>query len=396
MASIRLDRVTKVYPDGTVAVAAVDLLVDDGDFVAILGPSGSGKSTLVRMVAGLEDITDGDVLVDGTSINGHETSDRRLGMVSQQCTNYPHLTVRENLSFPLRLAGWKRRDVRRRVAEIADLIGLGPMLDLRPAQLSGGMQQRASIGRALVRGPDLLVMDEPMSNLDAKVRTELRGQLAAIHQRLGTTTLYVTHDQVEAMALADLVVVMRSARIVQVGPPLDIYERPVDLFVAGFVGAAPMTIVAGRLEIDDGRLDVVIGPDRLALGPLRTWTWLEDRAGCEVGVGIRPEAVAPSDDQTGCLRVEFTGSEFVGAQYLVTADLAARAVRDTGEGPVIDPMSRTTLTVLLDHDVDVDFWRPVPLAVDPAGLHFFDLRTGLRLGAGHNAVPERGPSVPAR
>jgi multiple sugar transport system ATP-binding protein len=388
MASVVLDRLTKVHPDGTIAVAGVDLTVDSGSFVAILGPSGSGKSTLVRMVAGLEEISDGDVLVDGVSIRHRATSGRRLGMVFQQCTNYPHMTVRENLAFPLRLAGWKRSEVRRRVAEISDLVGLGPMLDLHPGQLSGGMRQRASIGRALVREPDLLLMDEPMSNLDAKVRTELRGQLAELHRRLRTTTIYVTHDQIEAMALADVVAVMRDGRIAQAGPPLDLYSHPVDMFVAAFVGSPPMTIVAGRLELDAGRLAVTIGADRVALGPADAWPLLATRAGRDLAVGIRPEAVVLRSDRLdtrGCLRVEFLRSEFVGSHRLVTADVGAHTVRDSGRGPSVDPMPRSTLMALLDDDVVVDLWRPVPIELDPAGLHFFDLATGRSILTGRRA-----------
>jgi multiple sugar transport system ATP-binding protein len=387
MARVVLDHLTKVHPDGTVAVAGVDLTVGDGSFAAILGPSGSGKSTLVRMIAGLEEISDGDVLVDGVSIMNRATSGRRLGMVFQQCTNYPHMTVRENLAFPLRLAGWKRREIRRRVAEVSDLVGLGSMLDLHPAQLSGGMRQRASIGRALVRDPDLLLMDEPMSNLDAKVRTELRGQLAALHRRLRTTTIYVTHDQIEAMALADVVMVMRDGRIVQSGAPLDLYAHPVDMFVAAFVGSPPMTILAGRLELDAGRLAVVIGADRVTLGPADAWPLLATMAGRDLAVGIRPEAVVPRSDRMdrpdrGCLRVEFVRSEFVGSHRLVTADIAAHTVRDSGGGPSVDPMPRATLMAVLDDDVAVDLWRPVPVGLDPAGLHFFDLATGRSLPTG--------------
>jgi multiple sugar transport system ATP-binding protein len=382
MASVRLDRLTKVHLDGTVAVDGVDLTIADGSFTAILGPSGSGKSTLVRMVAGLEEITSGDVLVDGIPIRDRPTSGRRLGMVFQQCTNYPHMTVRENLAFPLRLAGWKRRDIRRRVAEVSELIGLGPMLDLHPAQLSGGMRQRASIGRALVRDPDLLLMDEPMSNLDAKVRTELRGQLARLHARLGTTTVYVTHDQIEAMALADVAVVMRDGRVVQAGAPLDLYEHPADLFVAGFVGTPPMTVLVGRPEISSGRLVVHIGADHVALGPADAWPLLAARSGRDVAVGIRPDALVRPSDRSGSLRIEFVRSEFVGSHRLVTADVGARLVRDAGDGPSIDPMPRSSLVAVLDDDVTIDLWRPVPVGLDPDGLHFFDLTTGRSIPTG--------------
>jgi ABC-type sugar transport system ATPase subunit len=389
MASVRLDRLTKVYPGGIPAVDGVDLTIDDGIFTAILGPSGSGKSTLVRMVAGLEEISSGDVLVDGVSIRHRATHGRRLGMVFQQCTNYPHMTVRENLAFPLRLAGWKRREIKRRVAEISGLIGLDPMLDLNPARLSGGMRQRAAIGRALVRDPELLLMDEPMSNLDAKVRTELRGQLALLHARLGTTTVYVTHDQIEAMALADQVVVMRDGQVAQTGAPLEVYEQPVDMFVAAFVGAPPMTLLAGRVELDDGRLTLVIGADRVSLGDPAARPSVAACVGRELAVGIRPDAVLPHADRSdrhGCLLVEFVHSEFVGSHRIVTADIAAQAVRDSGHGPSIDPMRRATLTAVLDDDVEIDLWRPVPVGLDPSGLHFFDLVTGRSIPNGRRSL----------
>jgi multiple sugar transport system ATP-binding protein len=376
MASVVLDRLTKVYPGGEVAVDEVDLAVGDGEFFVILGPSGSGKSTVVRMVAGLEEITAGDIVVGGRSILGQRTSERHLGMVSQQSTLYPHLTVRDNLALPLRIARVGRRRIRDRVDEIAAMVGLGPMLDLRPARLSGGMRQRAAIGRALVRDPSLLIMDEPMSNLDAKVRIDLRAELAALHRCTGTTTLYVTHDQVEAMALADRAAVMRAGRVVQIGAPTELYERPDDVFVARFIGSPPMTMVLGRIELERDRLRLELGPDVIDLGPASARPGLSRRHGTAVAVGIRPEAVTLAGTAGRSVRVEFTRSEFLGSKRLVTADVAAHEVREVGDRLVVDPMPATSLIALVEHEVDIDLWRPVPVALDPSRLHFFDLSTG--------------------
>jgi multiple sugar transport system ATP-binding protein len=380
MVDVRFDRVTKVHPNGVVALDGVDLTIADGEFFVVLGPSGSGKSTLLRIVAGFDDAFGGDVLVGGRSVRDQSTRHMRLGLVSQTNTVYPHMTVAENLELPLRLARWHRRDVARRVAEVAEQIGIDTMLHLRPSQLSGGMRQRVAIGRALARRPDLLLMDEPMSNLDAPVRVDLRAELAEIHRRDGTTTIYVTHDQVEAMSLADRAAVMRDGRIAQIGVPLELYDQPADLFVATFVGSPPMTVLRARVDAAGGAVSLTVGHDRVRLGDGRAWPDLVRRDGRDVAVGIRAEAAAPTAVSTDrSVRVEFTRCEFFGPKRLVAADIGAHAVRHGAGRPAVDPMPCATVLALADADVVLDPFRPQVLALDPGRLHVFDLDDGRRI-----------------
>ena len=378
--AIRLEGLTKVYPGGHIAVDAVDLDVGDGEFFVLLGPSGCGKTSVLRMLAGLDVPTTGDVSIDGRSVRDLRTQDRHLGMLFQSSAVYPHLSVRENLAFPLVVAKVGRREVARRVGEIAELVGLTEVLDLRPRRLSGGMQQRVAMGRALIRRPPLLLMDEPMSNLDAKLRTELRGQLATLHRWSGSTAVYVTHDQVEAMALGDRAAVMRRGRVVQCAPPQELYGHPVDLFVATFVGTPPMNVVLARLALEDGLVVADIGPHRLGLGHPGRWPGLDRHIGHDVALGIRPSGLTPADRSSDTtLPVEITRVEYLGVERLVTATLDARSVTAVEDGTAVDEMPVTTVTALLDRDVEVDLWRPIHLDVDVDDVHLFDLATGLRI-----------------
>ncbi|HET6634569.1 MAG TPA: ATP-binding cassette domain-containing protein, partial [Streptomyces sp.] len=265
MAEIVLDKVSKRYPDGSPAVSEIDLHVADGEFVILVGPSGCGKSTTLNMVAGLEDITSGDLLIDGERVNDRAPKDRDMAMVFQSYALYPHMTVRENMAFPLRLAKAADAEVTKRVEEAAGILDLKDHLDRRPALLSGGQRQRVAMGRAIVRSPKAFLMDEPLSNLDAKLRGQMRTALSRIQKRLGTTTLYVTHDQTEAMTLGDRVVVLRGGHVQQVGSPQHLYEHPANLFVAGFIGAPAMNFLPATLE--EGGLRTPLGtvplPDRL-------------------------------------------------------------------------------------------------------------------------------------
>jgi len=236
VAAIVLDQVSKKFPDGTLAVADVNLEIPDGEFVILVGPSGCGKSTTLNMVAGLEEVSSGDILIDGERVNDLQPKDRDIAMVFQSYALYPNMTVRGNISFPLRLAKLDKREIERRVREVAHILELEPLLDRKPANLSGGQRQRVAMGRAIVRSPKAFLMDEPLSNLDAKLRVQMRTQLSRLQKRLGTTTVYVTHDQTEAMTLGDRVVVMRAGRVQQVGPPQELYDHPTNLFVAGFIG----------------------------------------------------------------------------------------------------------------------------------------------------------------
>jgi multiple sugar transport system ATP-binding protein len=289
MAEIQLRGVTKRYPDGTEAVKQVDLEISDGEFMILVGPSGCGKSTALRMIAGLEEISEGELVIGGEMVNDLPPKDRDIAMVFQNYALYPHMTVRENMGFALKLAKTDKAEIDRKVEEAARILDLEQHLDRKPANLSGGQRQRVAMGRAIVRDPKAFLMDEPLSNLDAKLRVQMRTEVSRIQSRLGTTTVYVTHDQTEAMTLGDRVAVMRSGVIQQVDSPNVLYDDPANLFVAGFIGSPAMNFLPGRLEGDTVKLpfgDAPL-PDQLRRS-------LESapgghRAGRDVIVGIRPE-----------------------------------------------------------------------------------------------------------
>jgi multiple sugar transport system ATP-binding protein len=285
MADIVLDKVTKSYPDGTVAVREVDLTIADGEFIILVGPSGCGKSTTLNMIAGLEDITSGELRIGGERVNDKAPRDRDIAMVFQSYALYPNMTVRENMAFPLKLAKLDNATIDRKVNEAAEILELSKFLDRRPANLSGGQRQRVAMGRAIVRSPKAFLMDEPLSNLDAKLRVQMRTQVSRLQKQLATTTVYVTHDQTEAMTLGDRVVVMRGGVIQQVGHPQHLYDEPVNLFVAGFIGSPAMNFLPATVET---------GTLRTALGDLPMGDRLRRRieaADCprELIIGIRPE-----------------------------------------------------------------------------------------------------------
>jgi len=286
MAEIVLDKVSKRYPDGALAVSEVDITIADGEFIILVGPSGCGKSTTLNMVAGLEDISSGELRIDGKRVNEKAPKDRDIAMVFQSYALYPHLSVRENMAFPLRLAKVADATVKSKVEEAAKILDLTQHLDRKPANLSGGQRQRVAMGRAIVRNPKAFLMDEPLSNLDAKLRGQMRTSVSKIQKQLGTTTLYVTHDQTEAMTLGDRVVVLRSGYVQQIGSPQFLYDNPANLFVAGFIGSPSMNFVPATLE--NGQLRSALGdtplPDRIRR--------LAEAANAprEVIMGIRPES----------------------------------------------------------------------------------------------------------
>src|SRR5438034_7422948 len=265
MAQVVLDHVTKVFDDQVMAVDDLTLTVGDGEFIILVGPSGCGKTTALRMLAGLEKVTSGRIAIDGRVINDVSPRDRDIAMVFQNYALYPHMTVFRNLAFGLRQRKVPSREIDRRVHEVSEILGLEDLLKRPPAQLSGGRRQRVAMGRALVREPKAFLLDEPLSNLDAKLRVQMRAELKRIHQRLGITTIYVTHDQVEAMTLGDRIVVMSNGRVQQIGPPQEVYSAPRNLFVAGFIGSPPMNLLRGRTadgRIHGGDLDLPwSGPD---------------------------------------------------------------------------------------------------------------------------------------
>jgi multiple sugar transport system ATP-binding protein len=285
MADIQMKNVWKRYPDGFEAVKDMDLEIRDGEFMILVGPSGCGKSTALRMIAGLEDISEGDLLIGGERVNDLEPRERDIAMVFQNYALYPHMTVRENMGFALKLAKVPKEEIDRKVQEASAILDLDQHLDRKPANLSGGQRQRVAMGRAIVRDPRSFLMDEPLSNLDAKLRVQMRAEVARIQQRLGTTTVYVTHDQTEAMTLGDRVAVMRAGIIQQVASPKVLYERPANLFVAGFIGSPSMNFVAGRIEGDTIRLPFGDAPI-----PERVRAQLQgDGRARDVIAGIRPE-----------------------------------------------------------------------------------------------------------
>ena len=285
MADIVLDKVTKKYPDGTTAVHEVDLEIADGEFIILVGPSGCGKSTTLNMIAGLEDITSGELRIGGQRVNDKAPKDRDIAMVFQSYALYPNMTVRENMAFPLRLAKMGKAEIERKVQEAAKILELADHLDRKPGNLSGGQRQRVAMGRAIVRSPKAFLMDEPLSNLDAKLRVQMRTQVSRLQKQLGTTTVYVTHDQTEAMTLGDRVVVMRGGYIQQVGDPQTLYDNPVNLFVAGFIGSPAMNFLAAAVE--DNRLRTPLGD--LPLGDRMRRALGEGDSPRQLIIGIRPE-----------------------------------------------------------------------------------------------------------
>ncbi|SDN08666.1 ABC transporter ATP-binding protein [Allokutzneria albata] len=286
MADIVLDKVTKKYPDGALAVQEVNLEIADGEFIILVGPSGCGKSTTLNMLAGLEDITSGELRIGGERVNERAPKDRDIAMVFQSYALYPHMTVRENMAFPLRLAKVDDKTVEAKVNEAAKILDLGQHLDRKPSNLSGGQRQRVAMGRAIVRSPKAFLMDEPLSNLDAKLRVQMRTEVSRLQKNLGTTTVYVTHDQTEAMTLGDRVVVMRGGAVQQVGSPQFLYENPANLFVAGFIGSPAMNFIPATLE--NGSLSTALGTFPLS-DKVRRMAERGRRAVRDVIMGLRPE-----------------------------------------------------------------------------------------------------------
>ena len=321
MASVSLRKVRKVYPGGAVGVQGVDLEIRDGEFVVLVGPSGCGKSTTLRMVAGLEEISSGEISIGGRVVNEVLPKDRDIAMVFQNYALYPHMTVRENLAFGLKLRKVPKDEIERRIAEAAAVLGIEPYLDRRPKALSGGQRQRVAVGRAIVRNPAVFLFDEPLSNLDAKMRTQMRVEIKRLHAKLGATMIYVTHDQIEAMTMGDRIVVMEGGRIRQAGAPLEVYEHPADRFVAGFIGTPPMNFFEGRVERGAG------GAPAFRFGaailPLPD-AWRDRLAAVADGpatLGVRPEAVAPAADGAAgaSIEAEVDVVEPMGAETYVYA-----------------------------------------------------------------------------
>jgi multiple sugar transport system ATP-binding protein len=388
MATIRFHEVSKAFDDGTLAVDRLSLDIADGEFLVLVGPSGCGKTTSLRMLAGLEDVTSGEILIDGAVVNHVPSRSRDIAMVFQNYALYPHMTVADNLVFPLRMQGVDKATRRRRAEEVAAVLGIADLLDRRPKQLSGGQRQRVAMGRAIVREPRAFLMDEPLSNLDAKLRVQMRAEIARIQRRLGTTTVYVTHDQVEAMTMADRVAVMNRGVLQQLASPVELYSRPANLFVAGFIGSPPMNLFAARLEADGADTVVTFGSQRLGV-PMRAG--LAGRHGTEVVLGVRPEdvediAFRPDAPASARVSLEVELVEQLGSEVLVHALTDARrpvseqlTEAEEGAGSPEAPGRRTPLLARCSPRSAIARGGVAEFAVDTERLHFFDPTTGLAL-----------------
>ena len=359
MARVLLKDLNKVF-DGNHVVKNVNLEIADREFVVLVGPSGCGKTTTLRMVAGLEEITSGEISIDGTVVNNLAPMDRDIAMVFQNYALYPHKNVYENMAFGLRMRKFEKPEIDRRVKQAAEILGIHALLERRPRQLSGGQRQRVALGRAIVRNPRVFLFDEPLSNLDAALRVQMRVELKRLHDRLETTAIYVTHDQVEAMTLGDRVVVMKDGVVQQQGAPLELYERPANRFVAGFIGSPAMNFVPATIASADGGLWAESAGLKLRVPPAKT-ELLRPFAGRPVVLGMRPEALRPANGadaadysfEAGVEVVEPLGSEIL---------LNVRA----GGTPIVARVEPST---------KVHVHEKVRLALDPARVHFFDAST---------------------
>ena len=384
MAEVSLQNLQKVYPNGFTAIHDLSLDIADGEFLVLVGPSGCGKSTALRMVAGLETITSGTLTIAGERMNDVEPKDRNVAMVFQNYALYPHLDVARNIGFPLRLAGLTKAEIEKKVGEAAKILELESLLHNKPAQLSGGQRQRVAMGRAIVRDPAVFLMDEPLSNLDAKLRVQMRAEIARLHRRLSATTLYVTHDQVEAMTMGDRVAVIKDGALLQIDEPSSLYASPDNLFVAGFIGAPAMNLRQGRLESDNGTWTVHLGHSRLPLadGVLATRPALANYDGAEVVVGIRPEAMEDASfSGTGMPRfvVDTELIEALGSDLLVHFHLDAPTV-DSGDPDLLDDLEHRTLMIArVDPRSPVRSGDRIELTVDTERFHFFDPATNLAI-----------------
>ena len=384
MAEVSLQNLQKVYPNGFTAIHDLSLDIADGEFLVLVGPSGCGKSTALRMVAGLETITSGTLTIAGERMNDVEPKDRNVAMVFQNYALYPHLDVARNIGFPLRLAGLTKAEIEEKVGEAAKILELESLLHNKPAQLSGGQRQRVAMGRAIVRDPAVFLMDEPLSNLDAKLRVQMRAEIARLHRRLSATTLYVTHDQVEAMTMGDRVAVIKDGALLQIDEPSSLYDSPDNLFVAGFIGAPAMNLRQGRLESDNGTWTVHLGHSRLPLadGVLATRPALANYDGAEVVVGIRPEAMEDASfSGTGMPRfvVDTELIEALGSDLLVHFHLDAPTV-DSGDPDLLDDLEdRTLMIARVDPRSPVRSGDRIELTVDTERFHFFDPATNLAI-----------------
>ena len=402
MAGITFDNVTKTYGDGYLAVSDLNLDVKDGEFVVLVGPSGCGKSTALRMIAGLEEISSGQIRIGERVVNNLPPGGRDIAMVFQNYALYPHMTVAENIGFALRMRKVPKEEARRRIEETARIIGLTDHLDRKPRQLSGGQRQRVAMGRAIVREPQVFLMDEPLSNLDAKLRVQMRAEISRIQRQLAVTTVYVTHDQIEAMTMGDRVAVMRRGLLQQFDAPQRLYEQPANLFVASFIGSPAMNVLEASLERAGDGLVCRIGTQVLTLPAevLNARPSLANHTGKTIAVGIRPESLTEPGRRDGAAEGRLHGRvqavEALGSEQLAHVEVEAKPVlvEDVLEGLVdmeeVKELveiktdtggARAIVVARLEPSVRVRADEAIELAVDLRHLHFFDLQSGESIGA---------------
>ena len=374
MAVIEFDKVSKHFSDGTVAVDDFNLRIEDGEFMIFVGPSGCGKTTALRMVAGLEEVSSGEIRIDGKPVNHLEPQDRDVAMVFQNYALYPHMYVRDNISFPLRMQHKSKAEIERSVRDVATMLGIESLLDRKPRELSGGQRQRVAMGRAIVRHPRAFLMDEPLSNLDAKLRIQMRVELVRLHRRLGVTTIYVTHDQTEAMTLGQRVMVLIRGKIQQVAPPRELYAHPVNSFVAGFIGSPPMNFLRGRLTVDGFDL----GGIRLALPKPMLARVAPGEA--EITIGLRPECFVLAAGDRALLHGEIEVVEQLGTETYVYLWIRGIEVIDQSDRPV---ELAGSICARLNEPADLKDGDQIAFNVRPELVRLFDKETGVsRLAAG--------------
>jgi multiple sugar transport system ATP-binding protein len=394
MAEVVFSEVSKVYKDGTRAVDKLDLEIAHGEFMVLVGPSGCGKTTALRMVGGLEEITGGTIRIGERVVNGVSPKSRDVAMVFQSYALYPHLSVADNIGFALRTKRVPKAEIRQRVLKTARMLDLEPHLKRKPRALSGGQRQRVAMGRAIIREPQAFLMDEPLSNLDAKLRVQMRAQIKQLQSDLGVTTVYVTHDQIEAMTMGDRVAVMRKGVLQQVAPPEELYEQPVNMFVAGFVGSPAMNMLDATVVREDGATRVVAGEVTLALSrpTVAAHSALAAYDGRQIVLGVRPEALndaaVAGDDHRARIRGRVELREALGSEVLMHFSVEAHAAvteevrelaEDIGDDRAIEQLGtpgRTTLVGRFSAKTKVREGDTVEVAIDDSALHFFDPATG--------------------
>ncbi|OFW65857.1 MAG: ABC transporter ATP-binding protein [Actinobacteria bacterium RBG_16_68_21] len=391
MAGVVFEDVTKEYPNGFKAVKNLDLDIRDGEFLVMVGPSGCGKSTTLRMIAGLEEVSAGKIKIGDRVVNDVHPKDRDIAMVFQNYALYPHMTVADNIGFALKLAKRPKTEIRDRVLDAAKLLDLTEQLDKKPAQLSGGQRQRVAMGRAIVRTPQVFLLDEPLSNLDAKLRVQMRAEITHLQRKVGVTTFYVTHDQIEAMTMADRVAVINFGVLQQVAPPQELFDRPDNIFVAAFIGSPSMNLLEGTLIDEDGSISVRLSPSASIGASEKMFAGrdvLKSYVGKQVVVGLRPKdlkdaALSTQFPQSQRFRGEIFNVEALGYERMVYVALdATRVVPDevlVADGDVLTSDEGTIVTARFDSKSSVKIGQTAEVAVDMDNAHFFDPSTGLAI-----------------